>query len=457
MLRQTVLSVVFVVGTSAFGQEIRWQPVSASGTGLVFDIVDHAALEGTPTEIRLNLSGNDVVVTLELHLSGWGSAPGTPDLISYQGTIDSTGYDNGLGAALNPFGWPTPDPELGAFIDTQHLDFVFPEQPLQAVAVVTLDYEWGAMSMSGPTVDDGGIYYGGTLIIEIPEGSRGTFTIDWNPSDAKTFLVDSDAQLIPGLVKTSALITVLDCNENDVPDGRDIAEGTSEDCNDNSVPDECDVAEGTSPDINGGGIPDECEIVPPVAAPPEHDVRKNRYVSFSPGNEGFSTALHIELIASGVYPESIGRAGWLTEPTAEHVSRIVAEPYFNTAWPDVVHVGDCEIAPAATYALRVSVNGTGFTDSLELDTITRPLPKSWADVVGSFGIQGWSAPDGIVNMSDIQAVLQCFTGSPSAPHRTWVDLDGEVPNMILNMTDVQQAVSGFKGLPYPFSAPADCP
>ena len=31
------------------------------------------------------------------------------------------------------------------------------------------------------------------------------------------------------------------------------------DCNDNEIPDECDIADGTSFDLNSNGIPDECD------------------------------------------------------------------------------------------------------------------------------------------------------------------------------------------------------
>ena len=65
-----------------------------------------------------------------------------------------------------------------------------------------------------------------------------------------------------------------DCNENEIPDATDIAEGTSldcdtngmpdeceaeADCNSNGVPDVCDVLGGTSPDCNDNRVPDECE------------------------------------------------------------------------------------------------------------------------------------------------------------------------------------------------------
>jgi hypothetical protein len=66
----------------------------------------------------------------------------------------------------------------------------------------------------------------------------------------------------------------LDCNNNNVGDVCDLADGVSfdcnaneipdeceADCNTNGIPDECDIADGTSQDADGNGIPDECEVV----------------------------------------------------------------------------------------------------------------------------------------------------------------------------------------------------
>jgi hypothetical protein len=62
-----------------------------------------------------------------------------------------------------------------------------------------------------------------------------------------------------------------DCNDNSIPDGEDIARGTSQDCNGNMIPDECDI-DPTDPDGDGqvsedtnppDGIPDECQQPPP--------------------------------------------------------------------------------------------------------------------------------------------------------------------------------------------------
>jgi hypothetical protein len=72
-----------------------------------------------------------------------------------------------------------------------------------------------------------------------------------------------------------------DCNNNQVPDGDDIANGTSQDCNLNAFPDECedcnnngigdscDIASGTSLDLNHNTMPDECDpdVTPPTPNP----------------------------------------------------------------------------------------------------------------------------------------------------------------------------------------------
>ena len=50
-----------------------------------------------------------------------------------------------------------------------------------------------------------------------------------------------------------------DCNQNGLPDGYDLLQGTSADCNNNGIPDGCDYAGGIGPDCNANGIPDECE------------------------------------------------------------------------------------------------------------------------------------------------------------------------------------------------------
>jgi hypothetical protein len=84
------------------------------------------------------------------------------------------------------------------------------------------------------------------------------------------FLADTgaallDAWLATGMsapeVMSTATWTALpdDCNHNGIPDGQDIASGTSLDCNADGIPDECNIASGSSRDENANGVPDECE------------------------------------------------------------------------------------------------------------------------------------------------------------------------------------------------------
>ena len=126
------------------------------------------------------------------------------------------------------------------------------------------------------------------------------------------------------------------------------------------------------------------------------------------------------------------------------------------AWPWST-CGDREIVAAATYLRRATPHEIVFSDPLDLTTFAQPGPKLWGDVVGKkFGVW-WNSPNGEVNMDDVMAAVQKFTDDPNAPHLTWVDIDGEEPNVTLNFGDIQMIVQGFKGEPYPFSDPAECP
>ncbi|UCC31943.1 MAG: hypothetical protein JSU86_06625, partial [Phycisphaerales bacterium] len=188
-----------------------------------------------------------------------------------------------------------------------------------------------------------------------------------------------------------------------------------------------------------------------------HEARKNRYVSFTPGNGGESVAFDVTMTASTYFPGSTGPLGWVGEPDANDVAAIVAAPFFTDTWPEVVHVGDCRVVPAATYQLRSTPDGITFGDPLEVGTIVEPTPKKWADVVGTFSGTRWDPPDRVVNMDDVMAAVQCFQQLPEAPHWTWIDVDGQTPNAVVNFTDIMRIVQGFKAETYPFADPADCP
>ncbi len=222
------------------------------------------------------------------------------------------------------------------------------------------------------------------------------------------------------------------------------------------------IDEGAVINFARGGELAEIDLASPLPATGTDAEPKNRYVSFDPNSGSATVAFKVELTGSDYFPGSIGADGWVGEPLevpddpGVWVSEVENVAYFGDDWPAVVHVGDCLITPAAEYAITATPDEIVFSDPLLVNTVAQPGVKFWGDVVGGF-TGTWDPANGVVNMSDIQAILQGFSGLETAPPLTWVDLDGEVPNTIVNMTDVQRTVSGFKGEPYPFSDPAGCP
>ena len=273
-----------------------------------------------------------------------------------------------------------------------------------------------------------------------------------------------------------------DCNTNGVRDICDIGAGTEDDCNGNNIPDFCDVRDGPSPDDNGNGIPDECDARTPAVAFSPHDRTKNRFISFLPNNPS-PVAIRVEWIrrqcadtgwdcfahadcGPGELCEELGTVhlGWVgapfdastlpfsAAPVETFTSRVVAEPALIdwTAF-DVVHLGDCEIAPLHRYALSATADPAGglLSDPLFLQTTSKPEVKFWGDVAGSWTGTEWTPPNELVNVNDHVAWIFAFTSRP-APHITAVELAPEVPNFITNVSDLGMIIQqGFMGRRYP--------
>ena len=205
-----------------------------------------------------------------------------------------------------------------------------------------------------------------------------------------------------------------------------------------------------------------CPFFSPAVPAWPHDVAKNRYLSFRPNNVE-SVAFRVEMTASAYFPGATGVLGWVgaafeaPEDPGVWIARIVTAPVYRDTWPEIVHIADCHVFPMASYEIRATMDELVFTNPFGVSTIAQPAPKYWADVVGTFDGVAWSAPDGSVGMDDVQAAIQKFQKKDTAPHLTWADVDGQVPNVILNFTDIQQIVQGFKGDPYPFGCPPDDP
>lgn len=98
-----------------------------------------------------------------------------------------------------------------------------------------------------------------------------------------------------------------DCNHNGIPDGVDIAGGTSVDCQPNGVPDECDIASGLEDDCNENQVPDSCEPDPDLDRIP--DECDNCPDAYNPGQvdfdgDGLGDACDPDLDGDGVPNEA---------------------------------------------------------------------------------------------------------------------------------------------------------
>lgn len=281
-------------------------------------------------EIRLYSGGAEV--ELEIQVSGWDpdcavTCDGSPAMAGYQARINSAGY-LGVNAApanpgvnLTPKGFPGA-PGDGAWIVTNICStsgrncssgqppcagaegFCIPNSnfalsccsPLMANDFSTLNYIFGALTLSGAQADDGSSRHAGTLILEIPAGAEGVYTVHIDSNDGQTFLLDTDTIPILPLVRVPAVIRIEACANNAECDdgifcnGDELcaageclpgsapcsgtaplcdepnmlctcaeASGELEDCNANGIHDECDILTATSPDCNVNTVPDECE------------------------------------------------------------------------------------------------------------------------------------------------------------------------------------------------------
>jgi len=273
------------MSTSALSTEIAWVPVSASGPHVIVGN-------------RISLPEGGVFVTLEARVSDWDpDLDGDPVLSVLQIALDQSGFTAGEAGRLSlepiPCDASHPCPvgiicgsqvpgycDIGehgaqawAFIDTLRPDYVFAGVPTIAVVNSTL-YWFGAMAFYATDAarDVGISKYAGTLIVYVSPDARGRFLVRLLDPGRETWVSFDGVNLIVPDVASAEILVGGDCNANGVPDGDDIANGTSADCNvngrpdecepdcnDNGIADECDVIAGCSVDCDGNGVPDDCE------------------------------------------------------------------------------------------------------------------------------------------------------------------------------------------------------
>jgi hypothetical protein len=155
--------------------------------------------------------------------------------------------------------------------------------------------------------------------------------------------------------------------------------------------------------------------------------------------------------------------GWVGAPDPTGIAGVESAPVYRIWSEPVIHVGDCEIIPAASYEIRATPDGVVFTAPLSVSTIAQPAPKFYGDVVGVFNGSEWTAPQGVVNFADVTAVQQRAQSAATAPHVTRADvvtvgIGDPCLNRIGNTADVFLILKAFQSNAYPFTTdPALCP
>jgi len=291
-----------VATTSAFGQpEIRFFPIRSAPLGSPPGTIGDAVTPSfNPTlgcwEV---LVPPGVEVDLDLQAFGWGAAPGNPSLVAVVGMVDAAGFDNGVGTPLNPKGWPS-DPNDGAYQATtacsgngdpcsppfdgtcngllnglcvDNPNWVMPPcaADLHVMALQDLNYGWGVVAQYYCTVDGGTVKTFGGLILEVPPGAVGTYTIALSPDPNLTFMTDTYGAPIPNLTLTPACIKIGNsacCTDGD-------GDGIAESCEDGTTAESCAANGGTFVgqdstcsaisgacilDTDGDGFDDSCAI-----------------------------------------------------------------------------------------------------------------------------------------------------------------------------------------------------
>ncbi len=241
--------------SAARGADIVLLPISASGAHVV-------------AGNEITLTGGGQTVFLEIFISNWDpTLSGAPQLRSYEAGIDDTGFSSGASGQLAPARLAcTTDVDcitayggfcsiLGkacitsadcdfpgietcggskcafpigiggfcnpGFIFTGRSDYVFQTIPdLPAVDLSTDAFRYASATQGGTLVDDGSVKYAGTLVLDVPAGSSGTFTVGFKALPA-SLLQDANNQLITPLNLSPALITITcqtaaDCDDNDL-------------------------------------------------------------------------------------------------------------------------------------------------------------------------------------------------------------------------------------------------
>ena len=181
----------------------------------------------------------------------------------------------------------------------------------------------------------------------------------------------------------------------------------------------------------------------------------SRYLAIAPEPTGASIPMALRIKAQC----PLGTAKYVGFPTGAHnVAFAVDDPagaaWLTPAqWGETVYVSGFEIAPGIAYTVEADC---GLPGRAVLSTGATATMHRWGDVISRTSAVG--EPDGIVDFSDISALVDGFRSLPTAQPLYRLDLFGCVPNQIIDFTDIAGDVSAFRGQSYTESSlcPGPC-
>ncbi len=199
-------------------------------------------------------------------------------------------------------------------------------------------------------------------------------------------------------------------------------------------------------------------------------VPKNRYISIIPDSPGTTTAIRVTLERSELFPAAEGRSWWVQTPFAKvdgtetlSISRLDCFPVFlDLTGVDVLHIGDSEIVPSATYVVEsVTLGSSLCTSGGDFSPPSRVRTTDvWGDVaqVRIDPNDPWTLPDGMATTYDADAVSDKISSTPGAPPLVRCDVHPEIPNCVVNSADETKVADAGASPPatYPYSEPAAC-
>jgi hypothetical protein len=209
---------------------------------------------------------------------------------------------------------------------------------------------------------------------------------------------------------------------------------------------------------------------------------KNRYLSFKPGNPGFTTTCRVTCEnLPGAFASFNGTSLYVQEPkevceiggTAVvsggncdgnptfRAATLACTPYpFDWGTINELHVYHELIVPGGQYAVRMGGAGcTSLPSALAIST------APWGDIGSVFDVtctltDCWKAPDEVVDViTDVTACLSKFANRAKAPIKARADVEPATLDFKVNISDVTSILGQFRGLPYPFPPPppSQCP